>query len=116
MAIKNSMTKSYAQNIEHIKCALRDPRFSRLLEASFLEEAITPEWVEFRYVRKTDASRYGRNYFVQVRPDAAGMTAVTAVIQSRKVTVLIDPKWKQEADRVYSCLDVLLELVTKSTV
>jgi hypothetical protein len=111
MAIKKHETKTYDYDINLVKDALRMPRFAELIDAEYIEEAITQNGTEFRYVRKSTSARYGRNFFINVATDAEGKTAVTATIQSRKVTVLLDNTWKLESDRAYASLETLVELI-----
>ena len=113
MAVKNDITKNYSYPLETVIAALRHPKFGGLLDAPLKEEAKDAEGVEFRFIRKSDAARYGRNYFVRPTSAADGSTDVKVIIQSRKVTVLLDPKWKNEAERVFNALDVMLEVVAK---
>ena len=108
MAVKNEMKRIYPQSAEAIGQVLRHPDFSQCLDVTYIEEAITPEGTEFRYTRKTDMSRYGRNYFIKLVTLADGQTEVTVTTQSRKVTVLWDIPWKKEVEKAFGFIDMLL--------
>ena len=109
MAVKNTMSKNYTVDYEKIYSALRSSDFSKLLNVSFIEEAIIADEREFRYQRKTDIIRYyGRNFFIKVKELGEGEVCVFVTTQSRKVTVLFDTSWKLEAEKVFNILDVLL--------
>ena len=108
MAIKNTAIKDYEVSCEKLYEILRGEDFSKLLQADFLEEAILPESHEFRFVRKTDWKRYGRNYFVDVKAKDENVSSVAVTVQSRKVTVLLDPLWEEEVKKIYAYLDVLV--------
>ncbi len=109
MAIKNTKTKNYEIEYEKICNILRCPDFSKCLDAAFIEEAILSDAVEFRFIRKSTLWSYGRNYFIKVRKIAENSTDVSITVQSRKVTVLIDPNWEQEADKAYNFIEILLK-------
>lgn len=108
MAVKNALKRIYPQSVEIIGQVLRNPDFSQCLDAKFLEEAIMADGTEFRYIRETTMSRYGRNYFIKLAKLPDGQTEVTVTTQSRKVTVLWDTAWKKEAERTFGFLDMLL--------
>ena len=40
-----------------------------------------------------------------------GTTKVIAVTQSRKVTVIVDPYWKEEISKALNTLELILELL-----
>lgn len=109
MAIKKTMGRTYNVSIEKIRTALRNPYFSQCLDATFKEEAILSDGIEFRYIRKSDWSRYGRNYFVKVKKNQDGRTDVEVTTQSRKVTVLFDPNWEKEVEKIYGIINMLIE-------
>lgn len=108
MAVKNTSAKTYTAPYEDICAVLRSPDFSLCMEAEFIEEAILSDGVEFRLRRKTDITRYGRNYFIKVKKTGENQAEVAATIQSRKVTVLLDTSWKKEAEKVFNFLNMLL--------
>ncbi len=108
MAVKNSTSKNYSFPMETIMEALRNPQLSAIIDASLMLEGKNPEGIIFRYERRSTMSRYGRNYEVLLTPGEGNTTDVKVTIQSRKVTVLIDPAWEAEAKRVYSGLELLL--------
>ena len=111
MAIKKHETRTYDCDINLVMDALRMPRFAELINAEYIEEATTQNGTEFRYIRKSTAVRYGRNFFINVVSNAEGKTIVTATIQSRKATVLLDTTWKIESDRIYASFETLVELL-----
>ena len=108
MAVKNELKRSYPQSAEVIAQVLRHPDFAQCLDARFLEEAIMADGTEFRYIRETTMTRYGRNYFIKLVKLSDGQTEVTVTTQSRKVTVLWDTAWKKEVERTFGFLDMLL--------
>lgn len=108
MAVKNSMTKIYDVPFYNICAVLRQPDFSQCVDAVLVEEAILPDGVEFRFVRKTTMTRYGRNYFVRLVKVNDEQTSVTITTQSRKYTVLWDTSWKNEVNRTFGFIDLLL--------
>lgn len=107
MAIKNTESRIIPADFEDICAVLRDPDFSKAMQVEYVEEAILPDGVEFRYRRMSTAMKYGRNYFVKLKK-AENATEAAVTTQSRKVTVLIDPLWKTETGRVYDFLEMLL--------
>ena len=112
MAVKNTKTKQYDVEYDTMCALLRNPDFSKCLDANYIEEAILSDGVEFRYVRKTNLLKriddYGRNYFIKVNKKENGLTSVSISTQSRKVTVMIDTNWKKEVDKAFSFIDILL--------
>ncbi len=108
MAVKNTTDKIYTVSAEALYSVLRDPDFSRCIDAELIEEAIMADGVEFRFVRKTTMQRYGRNYYIKVRKLAEAECDVAVMTQSRKVTVLFDIQWKDEVQKVYGFVDMLL--------
>ena len=110
MAVKKGESKIYNLNHTLIAEIIKDERFQRTIDAEFIEEAITPQKHEFRFIRKTTAARYGRNIFISINDAGNNSTTVNATVQSRKITVLIDTSWKKEVERIFSALDILTEL------
>lgn len=108
MAVKNSMAKVYTLPADVICGILRSPDFSKCLDATFIEEAIQPDGIEFRYIRKTVATRYGRNFYIKVKRISEQEAGVSVTTQSRKVTVLFDTAWKREATRAFEFVELLL--------
>lgn len=112
MAIKNTASKNYNVDFETICDVLRNPDYSTCLDATYIEEAILSDGVEFRYVRKTNLLKrindYGRNFFIKITKESEKITNVAITTQSRKVTVLVDTNWKQEVDKAFSVIDILL--------
>lgn len=108
MAVKNTKVQDYTMPFETVCAVLRRSDFSKLLDAQFIEEAITPDGREFRYQKKTTLMRYGRNYFVNVKMIGENHTSVAVTTQSRKVTVLIDTSWEKEVTGIFNIMDVLL--------
>ena len=108
MAVKNTAERVYNVSWEDICRVLRNPDFSQCIDAEFLEQAIMPDGTEFRFVRKTTLTRYGRNYNVKVKKLTDTEVNVAVMTQSRKVTVLIDPQWKAEVNRIFGFIDMLL--------
>lgn len=108
MAVKNTRARIYHCAFDRMCEILRSSDFSKCIDADFIEEAILSDGVEFRYVRKTDITRYGRNFFIKVKKTEDNATHVAVTTQSRKVTVLFDTAWKKEAERIFSLMDALL--------
>ena len=108
MAVKNTSERVYSSSWEDVCRVLRNPDFSQCINADFLEEAILADGTEFRFVRKTTMTRYGRNYNVKVKKLTESEVSIAVTTQSRKITVLIDPQWKEEVNRVFGFIDMLL--------
>ena len=116
MAVKNSLEKQLSANCNIVMDILRNPKFSALIEADFVEEAKTAfskegktaTCIEFRYVRKTTPLRYGRNFFINVPQTDGDTTTVTVTTQSRKVTVVLDTVWQSEVKRVVTALEAMI--------
>ena len=108
MAVKNTSTKNYAVSFDDISAVLRSPDFCKCMDAEFLEEAILPSSVEFRYKRKSTVTAYGRNYFIAVKSLDKNLVNVAVTTQSRKVTVLLDTSWKKEVEKAFGFIEMLL--------
>lgn len=107
MAVKNTDIKTYNISSEEISAILKSTDFSKCLDADFIEEAILSDGHEFRYQKKTNAFKYGRNYFVKIKETGENKTSVSVTTQSRKITVLFDPLWKKEVEKVFYFIDML---------
>lgn len=108
MAIKNTEVRVLTAAYEQVCQVLRSSDFQTCLGAPFIEEAIVPDAVEFRYQRLTSWKKYGRNYFVKLKKLDDNRTEVAVTTQSRKVTVLWDIAWKDETDKIFNYLLILL--------
>lgn len=108
MAVKNGAKKIYTETEEALFSVLKSQDFCQCMDVELYEQAIVPDGHEFRYRRKTSMTRYGRNYFAKVSKTENGEQEVTVTTQSRKVTVLLDPMWKQEVERMFGFIDMLL--------
>lgn len=108
MAIKNTESRVITATYEQVCQILRSSDFQTCLDATFVEEALLPDAVEFRYQRLTSWKKYGRNYFVKLKKLDDNRTEVAVTTQSRKVTVLWDIAWKDETDKIFNYLLILL--------
>ena len=109
MAVKNTETRNYDVEYDTLCNLFRNQDFSKCIDADYIEEAIIRNYIEFRYVRKTNISRYGRNFFIKVEKADEDITSVSVTTQSRKVTVLFDTSWKKEVTKVFDMIDILLK-------
>lgn len=86
--------------------------FSKCIDANYIEQAVISDYVEFRYVRKTNFLKriddYGRNFFIKVEKIDENTTSVSVTTQSRKITVLHDSNWQKEVTKVFDFIDILL--------
>ena len=110
MAVKHHKTKTYPYSKEAFFAVLNDSRFCKMFESELSEEAKTADGIEFRFVKKTNVAKHGRNYNITVTDGESGSTKVTVTTQSRKVTVLWDPLWEKEVDHIFSILETFIEL------
>lgn len=109
MAIKHSKSKFYQYDADIIVNALRNPSLCKVLETELSTEEKKQDGVYFLFVKKTRLDRWGRNYEVLVTDNNDGTSYVRISVQSRKVTVLIDPSWEKHADSFLNHLDFILE-------
>ena len=109
MAVKNSLEEVFNAPCDVVMDVLRNPNFATLIDAEFIEEAKTASYLEFRYIRKTTLTRYGRNFFIRVNQAESNKTNVTIITQSRKVTILFDSMWRSEIKHISSALNILIQ-------
>ena len=108
MAVTNQITKNVPYAASNIAAVVRDARFGQQLEADFVSEEPTANGYRFFYARKSTLHRYGRNYKVTLADVGNGTCNITVLTQSRKVTVLFDPKWRDEVGKVFTIIESLL--------
>ena len=110
MAVKHQKTKTFPYSKDAFFAVLSDARFYKTLEAKLLEEAKTANGIEFRFYTKTSYQKYGRNFTVTVAGASDANSKITVSTQSRKVTVLWDPLWEKEVNRIFSVIETFIEL------
>ncbi len=107
MAVKNQLTKHSEYPSEAFLNALADPVFAQTIQAELVSKTEAPQGTTFRFEKKSDWKRWGRNFEITVTDRNDNTTNIYLVTQCRKVTVLWDIGWKEKVESIFNILEIM---------
>ena len=107
MAVKNQLTKHSAYPATAFLQALADPAFAQTIQAEFISKTETPQGTTFRFEKKSDWKRWGRNFEITVMDRSDNSANIILLTQCRKVTVLWDIGWKEKVESIFNILEIM---------